>query len=94
MANGKIIKIQNFNMMQTTTSKPLNESSIQSTKPIDDFEIHLPTLKVVSYNGTGDGSGVPSSLEPLARRIGTRIHWLSVNSKVHADVLYENLRLM
>lgn len=74
-------------MMTTTTSQVISNSNTQANRPVDDFEIHLPSLKVVSYNGTGDGSGVPSSLEPLARRIGTRIHWLSVNSNTHADVL-------
>lgn len=53
----------------------LNAANVVAQDP----GVHLPTLKVVSYNGSGMGSGVPSSLEPLARRIGTRIHWLSIN---------------
>lgn len=47
--------------------------------PARDEEIHLPTLKVVSYSGHGDSGGVASSLAPLAHRIGTKVHWLSVN---------------
>lgn len=69
-------------MMQTTVPQ-LYIDPLATSKSREDLEMHLPTLKVVSYNGSGKNSGVPSSLEPLARRIGTRIHWLSVNQEEH-----------
>ena len=74
-------------MMQTTAPNILLDHS-SGSKIKEDLEIHLPTLKVISYNGSGNSSsGVPSSLEPLARRIGTRIHWLSVNDQTAMDLL-------
>lgn len=73
-------------LMQTTYPNP--SLSVTSTFTTDNhLELHLPTLKVVSYSGHGDISGVPTSLEPLARRIGTKVHWLSVKSTSESSLL-------
>ncbi len=49
-----------------------------STEEIANLDIHLPTLKVVSYSGPGDTGGVATSLEPIVKRLGTKVHWFSV----------------
>lgn len=43
------------------------------------LELHLPTLKVISYRGPGESGGVPASLEPITRQLGTKIHWLALS---------------
>lgn len=47
----------------------------------DDFaelELFLPTLKVISYNGPGQSGGVSKSLEPVVKRLGTKVHWFAI----------------
>lgn len=45
------------------------------------LDIHLPTLKVLSYSGPGNTGGVATSLEPIVKRLGTKVHWFSVESQ-------------
>ncbi len=78
-------------MMQITAPNLFIDTQNNSRNNAD-LEIHLPTLKVVSYNGSGKNTGVPSSLEPLARRIGTRIHWLSVLQDKNASTESDTTR--
>ncbi len=44
-------------------------------------DLSLPMLKVFSYGGPGDVQGVPSTLEVLVKRLGTDVHWFSVESQ-------------
>lgn len=64
--------------MQTIQHPPL--LSPVTTDDIRDLDIHLPTLKVVSYSGPGKTGGVPTSLEPIVQRLGTKVHWFSVET--------------
>lgn len=43
-------------------------------------DLALPVLKVFSYGGPGDVQGVPATLEALVKRLGTDVHWFSVDS--------------
>lgn len=44
-------------------------------------DLSLPMLKVFSYGGPGDVQGVPATLEVLVKRLGTDVHWFSVESQ-------------
>jgi len=52
-----------------------------SAEDLTDLDIHLPTLKVLSYGGPGNTGGVASSLEPVVKRLGTKVHWFSVEGQ-------------
>src|SRR5579885_1133332 len=52
-----------------------------SIEDLSSLEIHLPTLKVISYSGPGNTGGVPTSLEPIVKRLGTKVHWFSVENE-------------
>jgi trehalose 6-phosphate synthase len=70
-------------MVTTTHALPL--LTPVSADDIVDLDIHLPTLKVLSYSGPGNTGGVASSLEPIVKRLGTKVHWFSIESQ-NADV--------
>jgi trehalose 6-phosphate synthase len=50
-----------------------------STDELGQLQLYLPTLKVVSYRGPGESGGVPTSLEPVVKRLGTKIHWFALS---------------
>src|SRR5580700_6287863 len=64
--------------MPTATQIPPLLSPI-SNDELGQLQLHLPTLKVVSYRGPGERGGVPTSLEPVVKRLGTKIHWFAVS---------------
>lgn len=65
----------------STIIQPLPLLQPTSAEDISKLEIHLPTLKVVSYSGPGNTGGVPASLEPIVRRLGTKVHWFFVENQ-------------
>ncbi len=46
---------------------------------LGELQLHLPALKVISYRGPGESGGVPASLEPITRQLGTKIQWLALS---------------
>ena len=50
-----------------------------SSDDLTHLQLYLPTLKVVSYRGPGESGGVPTSLEPIVKRLGSKIHWFAVS---------------
>ncbi|MBX3072410.1 trehalose-6-phosphate synthase [Candidatus Obscuribacterales bacterium] len=52
-----------------------------SAEDIVDLDIHLPTLKVLSFSGPGQTGGVATSLEPIVKRLGTKVHWFSIENQ-------------
>lgn len=74
-------------MVTSTQSLPL--LSPISTEELASLSVHLPTLKVVSYSGPGNTSGVASSLEPVVKRLGTKVHWFSVENETSDNLFFE-----
>ena len=73
------------------TSNPhsISSSSLsKETDDVEDFDLYLPTLKVISYRGPGESGGVSNSLEPVVNRLGTKIHWFAL-AGVPAQDRYE-----
>ncbi|HEY9772293.1 MAG TPA: trehalose-6-phosphate synthase [Planktothrix sp.] len=64
--------------MPSVTQLPPLLSPI-STDELGQLQLHLPTLKVLSYRGPGESGGVPTSLEPIVKRLGTKIHWFALS---------------
>lgn len=64
--------------MPTATQMPPLLAPV-STDELGQLQLYLPTLKVVSYRGPGQSGGVPTSLEPVVKRLGTKIHWFAVS---------------
>lgn len=52
-----------------------------SREDFQELELFLPTLKVISYNGPGLSGGVSKSLEPVVKRLGTKVHWFAIEGK-------------
>lgn len=52
-----------------------------SAEDLVDLDIHLPTLKILSYSGPGNTGGVANSLEPIVKRLGTKVHWFSIENQ-------------
>jgi trehalose-6-phosphate synthase len=48
------------------------------------LQIHLPVLKIFSFRGPQSTGGVVNSLSPLAKQLGTKIHWVAL-SGIPAD---------
>ncbi len=46
---------------------------------IERLELFLPTVNVISYAGPGASGGVPVSLEPLVKKLGTRVNWFALS---------------
>jgi trehalose 6-phosphate synthase len=66
-----------MNHMPTATHNPPLLSPV-STDELGHLQLYLPTLKVISYHGPGESGGVPTSLEPVVNRLGTKIHWFAL----------------
>lgn len=64
-------------MPSATTTPPL--LSPITNDDLGQLQLHLPTLKVVSYRGPGDSGGVSTSLEPIVSRLGSKIQWFAVS---------------
>jgi trehalose 6-phosphate synthase/phosphatase len=64
--------------MSSLTQTPPLLSPI-STDELGQLQLYLPSLKVVSYRGPGESGGVPTSLEPIVKRLGSKIHWFAVS---------------
>ncbi|MBS2007778.1 MAG: trehalose-6-phosphate synthase [Cyanobacteria bacterium SZAS TMP-1] len=47
---------------------------------LDRLDIHLPTVNVISYSGPGESGGVPASLAPVVKRLGTRVNWFALSN--------------
>lgn len=66
-------------MPSTAQSPPL--LTPVSSDDLGQLQLYLPTLKVLSYRGPGQTGGVSSSLEPVVKRLGTRVHWFAVEEE-------------
>lgn len=64
--------------MPTATQTPTLLSHVTSEE-LSHLQLYLPTLKVVSYRGPGESGGVSTSLEPIVKRLGSKIHWFAVS---------------
>lgn len=42
------------------------------------LQIHLPALKIISFRGPGQSGGVVSSLSPLTKQLGAKVHWIAL----------------
>ncbi|HNB22478.1 MAG TPA: trehalose-6-phosphate synthase [Candidatus Melainabacteria bacterium] len=52
-----------------------------SREDFQELELFLPTLKVISYTGPGQSGGVSKSLEPVVKRLGTKVHWFAIEGQ-------------
>ncbi len=52
---------------------------------IERLELFLPTVNVISYAGPGASGGVPESLEPLVKKLGTRVNWFALSELPPTD---------
>ncbi|HEY9785701.1 MAG TPA: hypothetical protein V6D17_09890, partial [Candidatus Obscuribacterales bacterium] len=66
--------------MPSTAESPLLLTPV-STDDLGQLQLYLPTLKVISYRGPGQSGGVSTSLEPVVRRLGTKVHWFAVEGE-------------
>lgn len=64
--------------MPTATQSPPLLSPV-STDDLGQLQLYLPTLKVISYKGPGQSGGVPTSLEPVVKRLGAKVHWFAIS---------------
>lgn len=64
--------------MPSLTQHPVLLAPVTS-EDLGQLEIHLPTLKVISYRGPGESGGISTSLEPVVKRLGTKIHWFALS---------------
>lgn len=52
-----------------------------SREDFQELDLFLPTLKVISYTGPGQSGGVSKSLEPVVKRLGTKVHWFAIEGQ-------------
>lgn len=64
--------------MPTVAKSPPLLSPV-STDDLGQLQLYLPTLKVISYRGPGQSGGVPTSLEPIVKRLGAKVHWFAID---------------
>ncbi len=69
----------------TTTVHQIPLLAPVSPEELVEADFHLPTVKVISYAGPGKTGGVSTSLEPIVKRLGTKVHWFSVEDIPEAD---------
>lgn len=64
--------------MFTATQQPhlLNPLSAED---LGQLQLHLPALKIFSFRGPGTSGGVATSLAPLTKQLGTKVHWLALS---------------
>ena len=63
----------------STTFQPPTLLAPVTAEDLSEFDFHLPTVKVISYAGPGKSGGVSTSLEPVVKRLGTKVHWFSID---------------
>jgi trehalose 6-phosphate synthase len=49
------------------------------------LQVHLPALKIISYRGPGQSGGVVTSLSPLTKQLGTKVHWIALSGVPTGD---------
>jgi len=47
---------------------------------LERLDMFLPTVNVISYSGPGESGGVPASLAPVVKRLGTRVNWFALSN--------------
>jgi len=47
---------------------------------LERLDMYLPTVNVISYSGPGESGGVPASLSPVVKRLGTRVNWFALSN--------------
>jgi len=47
---------------------------------LERLDMHLPTVNVISFAGPGESGGVPASLAPIIKRLGTRVNWFALSN--------------
>jgi trehalose-6-phosphate synthase len=52
---------------------------------IERLDTHLPTVNVLSLNGPGQSGGVPTSLEPVVQKLGTKVNWFAFSNLPDGD---------
>jgi trehalose-6-phosphate synthase len=70
--------------MNSAITTPVLLSPI-TDEEIERLELFLPTVNVISYAGPGVTGGVPDSLEPVVRRLGTRVNWFALSELPQAN---------
>lgn len=50
-----------------------------------ELEFNLPALKVISYRGPGQSAGVSTSLEPIVKRLNTKVSWFALTGQPEAS---------
>src|ERR1700722_9643591 len=66
--------------MQSITKSSQN-LSIPTDEKSSRFDLHLPNLKLITYRGPGQTTGVSSSLEPIVKQLQTKVHWLAISGQ-------------
>ncbi|MBX9694970.1 MAG: trehalose-6-phosphate synthase, partial [Cyanobacteria bacterium] len=69
----------------STTVHPIPLLAPVSPEELVEADFHLPTVKVISYAGPGKTGGVSTSLEPIVKRLGTKVHWFSVEEEPESE---------
>jgi trehalose 6-phosphate synthase len=64
-------------MMHTVTPISTTLPSI-TEEEIGRLEPFLPTVNIISYTGPGAAGAVSTSLEPVVKRLGTRVNWFAL----------------
>ena len=64
--------------MNSAITTPVLLSPV-TDEEIERLELFLPTVNVISYAGPGVTGGVPDSLEPVVKRLGTRVNWFALS---------------
>ncbi len=75
--------------MQSIT-KPTLGLSIPDNENLSALDLHLPKLKIVSYRGPGQSSGVACSLEPIIKQLQTKIDWLAISGQPGISAAHSN----
>jgi trehalose 6-phosphate synthase len=69
------------------TSQAVSGSFEAQSSKGEKADLHLPTVNVISFAGPGTTGGVAASLEPVIKRLGTRVNWFALtnNPQTHSN---------
>jgi len=70
--------------MQAGTQQPPLLAPL-TQEDLGHLQIHLPALKIMSFRGPGHSGGVVTSLSPLTKQLGTKVHWIALSGVPSSD---------
>jgi trehalose 6-phosphate synthase/phosphatase len=68
------------NRQTPLNTQAANASIAESLDRLDRLDVVLPTVNVISFSGPGESGGVPASLAPIVKRLGTRVNWFAISN--------------